>query len=494
MRILLLWPKFPATFWSFKSALSFIAKKASLPPLGLLTVASLLPQEWDKKLIDLNVQNLKEKDVLWADFVFISAMAIQRESAEELIKTCQKLNKKIVAGGPLFTTDCDDFLKDVDHLILGEAEEIMPLFLADLNRGTLKKIYESGVHPDIGKTPLPSWDLINFKNYASMCVQYSRGCPFNCEFCDIAVLNGRVPRTKTKERILEELDALYSRGWRDNVFFVDDNFIGNKARLKKEILLAIIEWQERKKYPFTFNTQVSINLSDDNELMTLMARAGFGTVFVGIETVENESLRECQKSQNLNRNLLSAVKRIQNHGFQVQGGFILGFDNDTPSIFDRTIDFIQKSKITMAMVGLLQAAPKTRLWQRLKEEKRLVGRTTGNNTDGVLNFIPKMNRQSLLSGYQKVIQHIYSPKHYSKRLISFLKEYKPKRKKKYRFDFNQFGALLKSFWVLGIKEKERVYFWKLLFWCLFKKPKVLPIAIRLAIFGFHFRKVAETHK
>src|SRR3989344_736033 len=493
MKILLLWPKFPATFWSFKSALPFIAKKAAFPPLGLLTVASLLPQKWEKKLIDLNVEKLQDKDILWADLVFISAMAIQKDSVLELIGTIKKFGKKIAAGGPLFTTDYEDFSKNIDYFVLDEGEVTLPLFLADLKRRALKKIYRSNIKPDIKTTPRPAWELIKFKHYASMCVQYSRGCPFNCEFCDIVFLNGRIPRTKDKEQILAELDALYERGWREGVFFVDDNFIGNKMTLKKEILPAITRWQEERRYPFSFNTQVSINLSDDEELMDLMTKAGFNSVFVGIETVENESLKECQKSQNLDRDLLIAVRRIQKYGFQGQPGFILGFDNDTSSIFNRMADYIQKSKITMAMVGLLQAMPKTRLWQRLKEEKRLLGRASGN-TDGTLNFIPKMNHQFLVSEYKKLVKHIYAPKQYSQRLISFLKEYQPKRLKRYQVNFNDFSALLKSFWILGIREKERFYFWKVFFWCLFKRPKTLPTAVRLAIFGFHFRKVSENNK
>ncbi len=491
MKILLIWPKFPATFWSFKSALPFIAKKSAFPPLGLLTVASLFPREWEKKLVDLNVAKLKERDLAWADFVFISAMTIQKDSVIDLIETCRRCHKKIVAGGPLFTTDYEDFWPDVDHFILGEGEVTIPLFLNDFNQGTPKKIYQSEIRPDIAKTPLPSWELLNLKHYASMCVQYSRGCPFNCEFCDIVLLNGRLPRTKKKEQVLQELNALYERGWRESVFFVDDNFIGNKENLKKEILPAVVQWQKERKYPFTFNTQVSINLSDDEPLMDLMTQAGFETVFIGIETMEENSLRECQKNQNLNRDLLSSIRRIQTHGLQVQAGFILGFDSDSASVFDRMVRFIQQSKITVAMVGLLQALPQTRLWQRLKNERRLLGRASGNN-DGTLNFIPKMDRSSLIAGYQKVVGHIYAPKYYCQRLIAFLKEYRPqKRRRSVRLNPAQFLALMKSFWVLGIKEKERVYFWKVFFWCLFKKPGLLPMAIRLAIFGFHFRKVSE---
>ena len=421
-------------------------------------------------------------------------MGIQKDSAAELIETIKRFNKKIVAGGPLFINDYEEFSKNVDHFVLDEGEVTIPMFLADLKKGALKKIYRSDIRPDIKKTPRPAWELIKLKHYATMCVQYSRGCPYNCEFCDIVVLNGRIPRAKGKEQILSELDALYELGWRESIFFVDDNFIGNKAELKKEILPAIIKWQKERNFPFSLNTQLSINLSDDEELMDLMVSAGFGTVFIGIETVEEESLQECQKLQNMNRDLLSSIKIIHDKGFQIQAGFILGFDNDASSIFNRMIDFIQKSRITMAMVGLLQVMPKTRLWQRLEKEKRLLNRATGDNTDGALNFIPKMNRNSLLTGYKRVVDHIYAPKHYSQRLISFLKEYKPKKYKNYKIDFGLLLPILKSFWVLGIKEKERFYFWKLFFWCLFKKPQNLPIGIRLAVFGFHFRKVAENNK
>lgn len=494
MNILLIWPKFPNTFWSFKYALPFISKKTAFPPLGLATIASFLPKEWEKKLIDLNVETLKEEDVKWADFIFISAMIVQKESVKELIGAAKKSNKKIIAGGPLFTTGYEEFTEDIDHFVLGEAEDIMPALLKDIENNSIKKIYKSDLWPDISKTPLPSWELIKLKKYASIPIQYSRGCPFNCEFCDIILLNGRVPRTKGENQLLGELEYLYEQKWREGVFFTDDNFIGNKEKLKEEILPAIIKWQKSKKYPFTFITQSSINLADDEELMELMTEAGFKTVFIGIETIEEKSLAECGKYQNLNRNLLDSIKIIQNHGLQVQGGFILGFDHDALQIFEKVINFIQKSRIAVAMVGLLQAPPKTRLWQRLKTENRLLGKSTGNNTDFTLNFIPKMNYQSLISGYKGVIEAIYSPKQYFQRLKSFLKEYRPKKVKKQELSFGQFLAFLRSVWVLGIKEKERVYFWRLLFWCVFRRPKLFPVAVELAISGFHFRKVSEKYK
>jgi len=493
MKILLIWPKFPETFWGFKYALPFISKKAALPPLGLLTVATILPKEFEKKLIDLNVEKLNEKDLKWADFVFVSAMVIQKESAREIIKRAKKLGKKIVAGGPLFTTGYEEFLEDIDHFVLGEAEVTLPIFLEALKNNSLEKIYQPNQWPDIRKTPVPLWELINMKKYASMSIQYSRGCPFNCEFCDIILLNGRVQRTKDRDQILRELDALYNRGWRGNVFFVDDNFIGNKIKLKEEVLPAIIEWMEEKKYPFSFNTQASINLADDQELMKLMVKAGFDSVFIGIESPNEESLRECGKFQNLNRNLLNSVKTIQSYGLQVQAGFILGFDSDTPSIFERITNFIQRSGIVTAMVGLLQAPPKTRLYERLKKENRLISEPTGNNTDCTINFLPKMNYQVLVSGYKKVINKIYSPRYYYQRLIESLRRYKIKRVKVFRFHFQSFSAFIKSIWILGILEKERVHYWKLLFWTLFKRPKLFPLAIELAIWGFHFRKVSESY-
>lgn len=493
MKILLVYPKSPPTFWSFKYSLPFIGKKVAFPPLGLLTVAAILPKEWDKKLIDLNIQKLKDEDIEWADFVFISAMVIHKESANEIVKIAKKFNKKIVAGGPLFTTGHEEFLKDIDYFVLGEGEVTIPLFLSDLEKGSLKKIYKPDKWPDVSKTPIPLWHLADLKKYAFMNIQYSRGCPFNCEFCDIVLLNGRVPRTKDKDQILKELDSLYNCGWRRGIFFVDDNFIGNKVKLKGEILPAIIKWMEEKNYPFFFNTQVSINISDDKELMESMVKAGFKTVFVGIESPDEGSLKECGKFQNTNRSLLDSVKAMHNSGLQVQAGFIIGFDNDAPTIFNKMIEFIQKSRILTAMVGLLQAAPKTRLWERLKKEGRLTSESTGNNTDCTTNFATKMDRQILTSGYKRVLSQIYSPKNYYQRLTDFLKEYKPGSRRKSRINWEGFLAFLRSILVLGIIEKERMYYWKLILWCFFKKIKIFPLAVEGAIYGFHLRKISEKY-
>ncbi len=490
MKALLVYPKYPDTFWSFKHALKFISKKASFPPLGLITVASMLPPEWEKRLIDMNVSAPTDDDLRWADLVFISAMIVQKQSAMEVIRRCRELGVRTVAGGPLFTTGHEEF-KDVDHLVLNEAEITLPLFLDDLEKGHPQKIYKSKTWPDIQKTPSPQWELINTKKYASMSIQYSRGCPYNCEFCDIIVLNGHRPRTKSKDQILSELEAIYKQGWRGSVFFVDDNFIGNKKKLKKEILPTLIDWMKQKKFPFYFFTEASINLSDDDELMRLMVKAGFRRVFIGIETPNEDSLTECNKHLNKNRNLLDCVKKIQGYGMEVQGGFIVGFDSDTPTIFEKQIKFIQNSGIVTAMVGLLNAPRGTRLYQRLKKEGRLLKSTSGDNTDFSLNFIPKMNHETLISGYQKILNTIYSPKHYYKRIKIFLKQYKPKKfDKKAYFKFYYFNAFLKSIWHLGIKGKERFQYWKLIAWTLARRPRFIGISVSFAIYGFHFRKIA----
>ena len=488
MKILLVYPKYLDTFWSFKGVLKFISKKATHPPLGLLTVAAMLPKEWEKKLVDMNVTTLGDKDLEWADFVFVSAMSIQKASAKEVISRCKKMDIKIVDGGPLFTTGYEEF-EDVDHFVLNEAEITLPPFLEDLKNGCAQHIYTSQELPDIQKTPLPLWDLIDMKKYAVMSIQYSRGCPYDCEFCNISVLYGRKVRTKSKTQIVGELENLYSQGWRGDLFFVDDNFVGRKRKLKEEILPAIIEWMERKRHPFSFNTEASIDLSDDDELMQCMVKAGFTSVFVGIETVNEESLAECNKAQNKNRDLVACVKKIQKFGLQVVGGFIVGFDSDPPSIFERLSVFIQESGIVTAMVGLLNAPRSTSLYQRLVKEGRLLKDASGDNTDFSINFVPKMDYEILIKGYRRIISGIYSPEPYYRRVKEFLREYKPSQKRTFRFHFSYLGAFLKSILFLGIIERERVYYWKLFLWSLFRRPQLFHLALTFAIYGFHFRKI-----
>jgi radical SAM superfamily enzyme YgiQ (UPF0313 family) len=490
VRILLIDPEYPDTFWSFKHALKFVRKASGAPPLGLLTVAAMLPQDWELKLIDLNITKLSDKDLQWADYVFLGGMVVQQKSARQVIARCKDLEVPIVAGGPMYTCEPEKF-EDVDHLILNEAEVTLPLFLADLERGTPKRLYTTDEYPNIHQTPIPRWDLLDMKRYASMNIQFSRGCPYDCEFCNVTALFGHRPRTKTAVQVIAELDGLYELGWRSSVFFVDDNFIGNKKHLKREILPALIEWR-KGKVGFPFNTEVSINLADDQELMDMMVEAGFNTVFVGIETPDEESLAECNKFHNRGRDLVESVKRIQRAGMQVQGGFIVGFDSDTPSIFQRQIDFIQKSGIVTAMVGLLQAPAGTKLYQRMKGEGRIVGSSSGDNVDGSTNIVTKMNMETLREGYKMILDQIYSPKLYYERLKTFLREYKRPRIIMH-VDWQSLLAFPRSVFRIGIQGRERLHYWKLLFWTLLWRPRLFSLMITMAIYGYHFRHVCEQH-
>lgn len=489
MNVLLVYPEFPDAIWSFKHALKFIGKKAYSPPLGLLTVAAMLPSAWTLRLVDLNITKLTDDDLEWADYAFISAMSVQWKSVLNCITRCKKSGVKIVAGGPLFMYDYGQY-EEIDHFVLNEAELTLAPFLADLEQGCAKRFYRSSEFADLRKTPIPLWELVDINSYASMNIQFSRGCPYNCEFCNLTMLFGRSPRTKGVEQILNELNRLYSLGWNGSIFGVDDNFISNKRYLKSEMLPALIEW--RKGKAVTFYTEVSINLVDDKQLLQMMVEAGFNQVFVGIETPDNESLDKCGKKQNKNRDLVENVRHIQRAGLQVMAGFIVGFDSDTPDIFQRQIDFIQKSGIIMANIAVLQAPPGTRLYERLKQEGRVKGHTLFDFLDGSTNIVPKMNLNTLQEGYKKIIQHIYTPEYYYARVKTFFQEYKTPEIKN-PLKFKHLVILGRSIYYLGIKGKERFYFWKLLCWTCFRRPELLPLAVELAIKGYHFRKVVELH-
>jgi len=457
-----------------------------MPPLGLLTIAPMLDNsEYEKKLVDLNVTKLRDKDLLWADYVFISAMITQKESVKKIIERCKKAGKKTVAGGPLFTSLHEEF-PDIDHFVLGEGEVTLPLFLEDLKNGSPKKIYISDIKPDITKSPVPQWDLVNFKNYSKVPLQYSRGCPFDCEFCDIVNLNGRIPRTKDPEQLIKELNSLENIGYKGSVFLVDDNFIGNKTTVK-ELLRKLIEWRNNSKFKPTFMTEASLNIADDDELLNLMRSAGFDSLFIGLETPSNESLKECGKFQNQNRDLVGAVKKIHGYGMEVTAGFIVGFDSDDASIFKRQIEFIQKTGVVVAMIGLLQALPGTKLYERLKNENRLIKDCSGNNTDFSLNFLPKIESDVLINGYKNIIASVYSTPKYYERILTFLKDYNHYNGNK--FNLRYVIALFRSMFELGLFQKGRRYYWKLFFISLFKYPKAFPKAMCLAIYYAHFRKI-----
>ncbi len=455
MKILLVSPKTPNTFWSFKHVLRFVAKKAAFPPLGLITVAAMLPRDWELKLLDLNVERLDDRDVRWADCVLLSAMIVHQESVREVARRCAALGKPIVAGGPLFTTGHEAF-PEIPHFALGEAEEIMPLLVADLRAGMLQPVYRAPQFPALTQTPIPRYDLLKLRNYVTMAAQFSRGCPYDCEFCDIIVMNGRVPRTKSPAQFIAELEALRRLGWRDMVFVVDDNFIGNKARTRA-LLDAMVAWREQTRAAMGFLTEASLD--------------------------------ECRKLQNKGRDLVSAVQTLQNSGLEVMGGFIVGFDSDTGDIFKQQFDFIQRSGVATAMVGLLTALPQTRLYQRLKREGRLLAESTGNNTSAALNFRPRLDRALLESGYRELMRRLYEPRNYYGRIRVFLKNHRVTGER-LRLSWVDCEAFVKSFWLLGVWHRGRLAYWRFMAGTMLRRPRQFRVAIELAIIGHHFRRVA----
>ena len=491
MKVLLVNPEFPDTYWSFRHALPFERKRCAFPPLGLLTVSALLPRAWERKLVDLNVSQLKSSAIEWADIVFVTGMLVQKQSVHEVVKRCKALGKRVVLGGPYVTTTIED-LPAVDHIFLGEAETTLPQFVSDLERGETRRIYKADERPPLATTPVADFYLADLKRYSAMSIQYSRGCPFNCEFCDIIEIYGRVPRTKSNQQILAELEALLRVGWRGTVFIVDDNFIGNKKNVRR-LLPELIEWQERHGHPFSFLTEASVNLADDEELLAEMQRAGFRRVFLGIETPVEESLKEAQKSQNRG-NLLQSVRKIQSYGMEVMAGFIVGFDNDPEDIFERQIDFIRESAIPLAMVGLLTALPDTQLWRRLKQEGRLLGESSGNNTNCALNFVPRMDAQRLVEGYQSIMRTIYKPSEYYKRALDSLRRTAQEVPEPARIKLiSGLTALMRVIVKLGVLDRERREFWRFMVRTLARHRDQFPASMRLAAMGYHFRKLNEAY-
>jgi radical SAM superfamily enzyme YgiQ (UPF0313 family) len=493
MKVLLVYPEFPDTYWSFKHALSFEGKQSAFPPLGLLTVSAMLPESWERRLVDMNVRKLKQADVEWADIVFASAMIVQQESLKSVVKLSKALGKRVVVGGPFVTTTLHP-LEGADHVVLGEAEETLPGIIRDLERGEAQAVYQAPERPAMSLTPIPDFKLADMRRYSAMSVQYSRGCPFNCEFCDIIEIYGRVPRTKSNEQMLLELDALRDSGWRGTVFIVDDNFIGNKKNVKK-LLPDLAAWQERNGRPFTFITEASVNLAEDDQLLDWMRRAGFNRAFLGIETPVEASLREAQKGQNLRHDLLESVKKIQSYGIEVMAGFIVGFDNDPDDIFDRMTNFIKESAIPLAMVGLLTALPNTQLWRRLKGEGRLLGESGGNNTHSDLNFVTRMDSTRLVEGYKSILRTIYDTREYYDRALECLKRVSqpgPKSQRGNTF-LRDLSALTRITLRLGVRDHDRWEFWRYFTQTLAHHRGAFADSMRLAAMGYHFRKLTETY-
>jgi radical SAM superfamily enzyme YgiQ (UPF0313 family) len=487
MKALLIYPEWPDTYWSFKHALPFEGKRSAYPPLGLLTIAPLLPQHWKKRLLDTNVCPLTEADLEWADVAMLSGMLVHKHDLVALLKRCRARGLTTVVGGPI-SSSVEELPRHADHVVIGEAEELIAGLAADLEQGKAKPVYQARGLPGLDKTPLPDLSLINPKYYSAMAIQYSRGCPFNCEFCDIIEIYGRKPRTKSPAQVVAELEQLYDRKWRGSVFIVDDNFIGNKKKVK-ELLPVLAEWNIQHKRPFTFFTEASVNLADDTELLQLMKLAGFTRVFLGIETPVEASLKEAQKLQNTRRSLLESVQRIQRYGMEVMAGFIVGFDNDPEDIFDKQVEFIQESAIPLAMVGLLLALPGTQLYRRLLKEGRIVDEGNGHNMECRLNFRPKMDPERLVEGYRSILQRIYHPHAYYERVRRFLAQYHPVHHR--RRSLSDYAALARSILKQGVLGEARSCYWKFFLQAATRYRHAFDTAITLAIMGYHFQKLTR---
>ena len=487
---LLVYPKQPPTYWGTNFALDIVGVKSTFPPLGLLTIAAMFPPEYELRVVDMNAAPLRDSDLEWADMVFTSTMIVQRMSLQDVIERCNRAGVPVVAGGPHPTTYHDE-IEGVAHFVLDEAEEIFPEFLRDLANGAAKAMYREPRKPDVTRTPVPRFDLIDMKSYYSMGVQFSRGCPFDCEFCDIIKLYGQVPRTKTPDQIVEEFESLYRLGWRGPVFLVDDNFIGNKREAMK-LLPVIAEWQKARGYPFTLSTEASVNLARMGKLMDVMVEAGFDTVFLGIETPNPEALIKTKKPQNTNKRdenyLLNAVCTIQGKGMQVQAGFILGLDGDDEGVFDAQIEFIREAGIPVAPIYLLTALKGTDMYERLKRENRLVETPLGANAT-IINFRTEMDRRTLIEGYMRVTTTLYDPtlENYLERCLTLIEHlapvphlHRPRSRNAVFADLmgvrGQLSARQIPAWTKYIAKVSRDH------------PRMLPMAIRLAAQGIHFEK------
>lgn len=487
--------KFSAfSFWNYQEVCDIVGAKYPAAPLGLLTVAALLPQHWTFKLIDENVESLTDEHIQWADIVCTGGMLPQQKSLLDLIDRVHLNHKKIVVGGADPTSQPDLYQK-ADYLVLGEGELTIPLFLEDLKNGAGKGIYRTEEKADMLNAVVPRYDLIRFRDYIMIGVQFIRGCPFGCEFCDIIELFGRTPRFKTKEQIIKELQNLYDLGYRGHIDFVDDNFIGNKKKVK-ELLREIKQWTVKHKYPFYFTTEASVNLADDDELLQLMKDVDFRYVFLGIETPENETLALNNKNQNVGKSVSEAVRKIMSYGMVSNGGFIIGFDSDSPNIAQNMINCVQDSGVTMAMVGLLYALPNTQLTRRLEAEERLFHfsakeiseREIDQSTSG-LNFVTKVPRETVINNFIQVMEHIYEPVNYYNRVI--YNGLNLKTSYKHVPNFKTWLIYMRSFLrvcrIAGFNKKTGYLYWKMFFTVLFRNPKGIEAAVNLAAMFIHFQ-------
>ena len=483
MRVLLVNPLFPDSYWSGSHSLRFARRRCLLPPLGLITVAALLPKDWECKLVDLNVESLPDSEIRQADVVMLTGMLVQRTSLHEVLERSRRLGVRTVVGGPYATALPED-LEHADHVVIGESEEIVPELAADLERGCAKPVYRETDKPDMTATPVPRFDLLRPRAYHQMSLQYSRGCPFTCEFCDIIVMYGRRPRTKTAAQVIAELEGIAATGFSGDVFFVDDNFIGNKKAVK-QMLPEVAAWRQESGSQLEFYTEASMNIADDDKLVDLMTKAGFTAVFIGIETPSPEALKETKKLQNLRRNLVDQVHGLLDKGLDVWAGFILGFDNDGPDIFDRMIGFIQKAAIPYAMVGMLGALPNTPLYRRLGKEGRLRDSFTGDQF-GLTNVITKMSSSQMIRGYRKVLETVYHPEVYFQRCRENLARWKPVPGSARKLAWRDLGTAWRAVVGQGFSSSYRRAYWSFLRWVARHHPAKLGRAIAQAAAGHHY--------
>lgn len=422
VNVLMIYPKSPRTYWTFDYVLPYGGWKALLPPLGLMTVAAMLPERYRSKIVDMNVSPLRESDIVASDLVFLSAMTSQQESFNEVVRLCNRHGKRVVAGGPYAWT-AHELIEGVDHFFLFEAENTLPAFVEDYESGRLQSIYSDPERPDIKRSPTPRFDLIEHQAYMAMPVQFSRGCPHNCEFCDIIEMFGRKVRTKSPQQVIDELDSILRLGFAGEIFIVDDNFIGNRAAVKR-VLRRIVDWQRANGYPYALYTEATIDLAQDEELLDLMVEAGFTKVFIGIESPDPAALRVMQKKVNLRSDLLQCVRAIQSKGIMVMGGFIVGLDSDTEEIFDAQFEFVQQAGIASAMTGVLAAVPQTRMYRRLEKEGRVLKEVmhSGDNVGLSLNYVPRMPVETLIDGYRGLLQRLYTPRNYYDRCMTLMKD------------------------------------------------------------------------
>ncbi len=498
MNILMLYPKYPAeTFWNANRAYQlFVQRKANLPPLGLLTLASYLPEEFEIRLIDRNIREESTEDYEWADVVFISLMAIQQEDYRHCLEKARSHKTPIAVGGPFTHAFPEEAKAEADWVCYGEAESIIDEFIDDLKNDRRGKQYEGGNKTNLEHAKVPRYELLNNLNdYAGMSVQFSRGCPFKCEFCDIIEIYGRVPRTKTPQQIVAEFSAIKKLDFRGFIFIVDDNFIGNKKKAKA-MLTELADWNQAQAYPYKVLTEASLNLGDEDELLEKMAKANMNLVFVGIETPDPKLLKVMQKTQNIPGNPLAKLKKIRSYGINVLAGFILGFDNEDPRIFETQKQFIIDSGIGVSMLGLLVAIPHTQLSRRLKKEGRLLDDLVlVNQTVEGLNFIPKgtITKRTYLTEYAKLILDLNQPKTYFERITpALLSLGKRPGKGAYKAHFSETMIFVRQVLCLGFKEKgTRRYFWKTFLKVLFKNPRALEALCVEGTYYYHLSRHAK---